>query len=155
MSVATIRTAAAAILAAVSGVYNVEEEQPNALDAADAERTRIHGDRVHYWTIRVEETQPEMGIGYVELRHRLRVEGFLGVARDNPGDGTASDETAATLLSAVVSAFAASTSRTITATALDSWDYIPEPITIVERTIGRETHRCHRMTMTFLTAEDA
>ena len=155
MSAATITAGAVAILAAVSGVYNVETEEENSFDAEDAPADRIYGGRVHFWTVKHEEVAPEMGIGHVELRGRMLVEGFLGVARDAPEDGTASDVTAVALGRAVMTAFSSANNRTIGGTALDAWEYVPQPMVTVTKKVGREEFVCHRLALSFLTAEDA
>lgn len=153
MSTSTIRSAVVTILDAVSGVSNVYEEEPSTFN--EVTEDRIDGARVHFWLVDIEDEPPLMGIGYVEQQRRVRVQGWIGVSRDDPEDGTNSDQTAATLLSAVVAKFADATNRTLTSTVLDSWDYTPEPITTVARRIGDETHLCHRIGFNFLTAEDA
>jgi len=155
MSTSTIRSSVITLLDAVTGVSNVYAEEPVAFDLAEATENRTDGDRIHFWLVKVEDEAPEMGIGFVELRRRVLIEGFIGIARDEPGDGTASDVTAKTLLTGVVSKFANADNRTLTATVLDSWDYNTEPITVVERQVGSERHLCHRIAFTFLTAEDA
>lgn len=155
MSTSTIRASVVTLLDAVSGVSNVYEEEPTTFDQASAEVDRVDGARVHFWLVSVQDEDPDMGIGYVEQHRRVFIEGYVGVARDDPIDGTPTDKTAATLLSSVVAQFADSTNRTLTATVLDSWDYTPEPITTVARQIGDERHLCHRIGFNFLTAEDA
>lgn len=155
MSTSTIRSAVVTLLDAVSGVSNVYEEEPVAFDLMEAYVDRVDGARVHFWLVKVEDEDPEMGIGFVELRRRVMIEGYLGVSRDEPEDNTPSDKTAKTLLSAVVTQFTSATNRTLTGTVLDSWDYLPEPVTTVARQVGSESHLCHRIGFNFLTAEDA
>jgi hypothetical protein len=91
MSLATIRTAVATIVAGVSGVVNVYEEQPVGTDEADALEKRTAGDRVHFWHVKVAPETGEEYAGGVEPRFHIHVTGHRGVARDAPTDGVTSD----------------------------------------------------------------
>lgn len=155
MSVAAIRTAVVALVAAVTGVANVAEEQPVGLDQAAAEASRLDGARVHFWLVRSEEQAPAGGVGYVELRHKITVEGYIGVARDNPADGEPSDKLAARLLSAVVAKLAAGGNIAVSGTALGSEGIAPEPIRKTTVNVGSVRHEVHRAAVSYTVIEDA
>jgi hypothetical protein len=155
VSVAAIRTAAVALLVAVSGTRNVYEEEPHGLDKETAIAQRTAEGRVHFWLVKVDELPPAGGVGYVELRHRITVEGFLGLSREEPADEVKSDVTAAKLLSAVVSKFAAGASGTVGGTALGIESVTPQPIRLASVMVGPEKHPVHHLVVTFTTIEDA
>lgn len=155
MSVAAIRTAVVALVAAVSGVYNVSEEQPVAIGEAFELSAREHDGRLHFWLVRIEEAPPAGGVGYVELRHRVTVEGYIGVSRDEPTSGERSDIEASRLLSAVTSKLAAAASITVSGTALGSESVTPEPLRKVQVNVGAERHEAHRIAVTYIVVEDA
>jgi len=155
VSEATIRAAAVTLLAAVTGVRNVDAEEPIALDAEEALAARMYDGRIHFWLVKIEEQAPDFLIGAVELRHRVTIEGYLGVARDNPDDGTKSDTTAKQLQRAVLVTFTSKGNRSVTNTALDTQDFAPFPVRLVTVTVGEQQHRCHRLGLTFTAQENA
>lgn len=154
MSVDTIGAAIVALLEA-AGCHNVYEEEPIGFDLAAAQDQRIYDGRVHFWLVKISEAQPAGGIGYVELRHRVTVEGYIGVSRDEPRDGTPSDKAARLLHKAVTSKLAAAASITVSGTALGSEQVTPEPIVTTTITVGTERVPVHRIRVTYLVMEDA
>lgn len=155
MSLSTISAAVSTILDAITGVHNVEIEEPNAFDSEGAEVDRKHNGRVHFWTIKVDPIESDGGVGFVELRRRVSIDGFIGIARDAPNDGTVSDIAAKALLALVDSTFTDPDNRTLSGVVLDGFDYRPGPVTRVTRNVGQEPHECHRLPFTFTVAEDA
>ena len=156
MSVAAIAAAVVDVVEAVSGVQNVYEEEPTALDRALAREQRIDADgRLHFWHVHLSELPPAGGIGYVELRHRVTVEGFIGVSRDAPANGVKSDVLARRLLSAVTYALAKPANIGLAGTALGSQDVTPEPLRIVKVNLDGEVHPAHRLAVTYTVSEDA
>lgn len=156
MSLATIAAAVVDVVEAVSGVTNVHEEEPISLDRSLSREQRVNAaGRLHFWHVHVSELPPAGGIGYVELRHRVTVEGFIGVARDDPADGVKSDVLARRLLSAVTSALAAATNIGLAGTALGSQDVTPEPLRLVKVNLDGEVHPAHRLAVTYTVLEDA
>jgi len=155
MSLATIAAAVQTTLDAITGIHNVEIEEPIEFDAAEAESSRKHNDRVHFWSVKVDAIESDGGVGFVELRRRVTIEGFIGIARDHPNDGTVSDVSAKALLALVDSTFTDPDNRTLGGVVLDGYDYRPGPVTRVTRNVGQEPHECHRLPFTFTVAEDA
>lgn len=154
MSVQLIRTAAATLLAAVPGVFNVDEEEPIALDTQRALDERIYNGRGHFWLVKARSLVPAGGIGYNELHHHITIEGFIEVAREQPDDGVASDVTAMDLLSLVVNEFVKRANRTLTGTCLNTGPVTPEPVSIITRRIGMEDKPGHRLALSFTAIED-
>ena len=157
MSTDAIVAAVVAVVAGVSGVpsNNVHEEQPIAFERDLAAVQRIDGGKVHFWQVRLEESPPAGGVGYVELRHRVVIEGYLGVARDESSSGEPSDKLARRLLSAVTSAVAAAANITLSGAALGSENVTPEPLRIVTVKVDGEAHPAHRMALSYTVVEDA
>ena len=151
MSIAAIRTQVVTTLDAIAGVANVYEEEVATFDHSE----RMEGERVHFWNVYVDTMPTDHGIGYFEMQRRVRVEGFIGLSRDEPADGTASDVTAKNLLDLVTSTFATATNRTLSGVVLDSHTYAPEPVTLTSKQVGDQTTPGHRLAFSFLTFEDA
>jgi hypothetical protein len=151
VSVATIRAQVVTTLDAIAGVSNVYSEEVSTFEHQE----RMDGDRVHFWHVYIDTMPTDHGIGFVEMQRRVRIEGFVGVARDDPTDGSASDTQAKNLLDLITSTFASSTNRTLSGVVLDSVDYTPDQVTLVAKQIGDEAHPCHRLAFSFMTSEDA
>lgn len=152
MSQATIRTALAAVLAA-AGAKNVSEEEAATFDMAEAVSSRRHGDRTHFWIVRAHRERGDGGAGYIHPRHRFTVEGYVGLARDQPTDGTVSDKTVADLWDDVVTAIETPTNYH-PGNAIDFEGISIEPLRLTRVRVGTQRVPVHAMraTLTYLEA---
>lgn len=154
MSVDTIGAAIVALLVA-AGCKNVSEEEEIGFDLAKAVEDRVYDGRTHFWQVKISEAPPAGGIGYLELRHRVMVEGYIGVSRDAPLDGTISDREARSLQRAVVQMLAKAASISVSGTALGSEQVTPEPIVTTTVVVGTDRVPVHRIRVSYLVMEDA
>lgn len=149
MSVATIRTAIKTTLEG-AGCRNVYAEEPATFDEQD----RIYNGRVHYWVVRYQPAAPDEFMGGRELRHAFRIDGWMGVSRDDPMDGVGSDTTFANLVSLVLSTLAAKGNRT-PGSSLSSDVPQPGEITRTSVSLGSETVPAHTVRISWTITEDA
>lgn len=153
MSVADIRSGVVTILEA-AGAHNVTAEETVSVGDAETVTARTYGDRMHYWIVRSTRLPGQGGAGYLDARHRVTVEGFIGCARDNPADGTTSDLTVTALWDAIVSAIELAANST-PGSAIDRDELNVDPIskpTFIQ--FGTEKVLAHtlRLTATYLEA---
>lgn len=150
MSVAAIRTAVVAILT-TAGAYNVTSEETVSLDMGKAVEDRVHGNRTHFWIVRFSRAAGEGGAGYIDRRHRVQIEGYVGLSRDEPTDGTVSDVTVATLWDALIAALE-NPSNAHPGGAIDFEGVTPEPIRVSTVRVGSKSVPVHalRATATYL-----
>jgi len=142
VTVATVRAAIRTAVSAVSGVRNVDVEEPYGKSEADAAARRMDDGRPHFWLVKVNTLASGGGAGYVEPRRRVRIEGFIGIDPEAP-DGLSSYVRAADLEAAVEAALVPSAlSLDVEAVAPDG--EIPE----VSVQIGDVPYLCHRVGIT-------
>lgn len=153
MTVALIRTGLVTILEA-AGCRNVREEETASLDVLTHVDAATYGGRTHFWIVRYRRTRTTGGAGYVELAREYRIEGFIGVARDEPADGTVSDKTVADLLDAVVDALS-DKENLRPGGSLDSDAPLADPIALTTVRVGQEIVPVHRIGITHTVTEDA
>lgn len=142
MTVATVRAAIRTAVSAVSGVRNVDVEEPYGKNEDGAAARRMDAGRPHFWLVKVNTLRVGGGAGYNEFWRTVRVQGFLGIDPEAP-DGLSSYVRAADLEAAVVAALVPSAlSLDVEAVAPDG--EIPE----VSVQIGDVPYLCHRVGIT-------
>jgi len=146
VSVCLIRAGVVSVLTA-AGAKNVSAEETYSLDFDEAFAARVYGDRVHFWIVRMSRIAGIGGAGYIDRRHRVTVEGFIGVSRDAPADGAVSDRTVATLWDAIVAAIE-DPDNAHAGGAIDFEGETPDPITLTTIRIGQQKIPVHRMRLT-------
>lgn len=147
MTVATVRSTVRTKVAAVSGVQNVDVEQPYGRNPEKAAQARMEGDTPHFWLVGVNSLESGGGAGYLEPRRRVRIEGYLGLRAESP-DGVSSYVRAANLEAAVEAALADP------AFTLDVESLVPDgEIPTVDVTIGDRSFTCHRIGITAVIVE--
>lgn len=147
MTVATVRSTVRTKVAAVSGVQNVDVEQPYGRNPVEAASDRMDGDKPHFWLVSVNSLESGGGAGYLEPRRRVRIEGFLGLDPESD-DGVSSYVKAANLEAAVEAALADP------AFTLDVESLVPDgEIPTVDVTIGDRSYTCHRIGLTAIIIE--
>lgn len=148
MTVAAVRTDVAALVAAVSGVHNVHEEDPHGTDSAAATDERIHDGRVHFWLVKSSAGAPEFGLGYHENRHVVTVECYLGLATDDPQDDVSSRVTAVNLQAAVMNELSKPANVCLATGAEDRATISAGPISRTRVQVGKARHHALRFTIT-------
>lgn len=147
MTVATVRSTVRTKVAAVSGVQNVDVEQPYGRSPEKAAQSRMEEDTPHFWLVSVNSLESGGGAGYLEPRRRVRIEGFLGLSPEDPS-GVSSYVRAANLEAAVEAALADP------AFTLDVESLVPDgEIPTVDVTIGDRSFTCHRIGITAVIVE--
>ena len=103
MTVALIRAGVVTVLE-TAGCKNVTEEETVSFDMSKACEERVSANRTHFWIVRFARSPGIGGAGYIDRRHRVAIEGYIGLSRDAPQDGAVSDVTVADLWDDVVAA---------------------------------------------------
>lgn len=154
MTVATISAGVKTLLEA-AGAKNVYVEEHGTFDVESDGDSRIDDGRVHFWVIRMLPPAVDEFVGARELAHRVRIEGFMEVARDAPTDGVISDVTLTALATAVQTQLTAPANRT-PGSSLSSDTPVPDTtIPLVAVNIGQQTYQCHRVGFVWTITEDA
>lgn len=148
MTVAAVRTDVATLVAAVSGVHNVLEEDPHGTDTATAKEQRVHDGRVHFWLVKAAAGAPDFGLGYHENRHVVTVECYLGLATDDPQDDVSSRVTAANLQASVMNHLSKPANVCLATGAEDRATITAGPISRTRVQVGHARHHALRFTIT-------